>query len=150
MTDRSSDTPLSDQIADLAESYNRGSYRRFISSFRDSRVGVVVANAGGEIACALEEASALMPSIDQDGKSVILAFADPDAFATRFGSEFNGTITGQEILEIVIADPECNGVRVNSALSEVSLVIPRRRVLKILKKTHGRDASTHRAWWRFW
>lgn len=79
---------------------------------------------------------------------MVLAFADPEAFAARFGPRFNSTIAGEALLAAVLFNPECNGVLVNSALAEVSVIIDRATAESLLRPAGERAAA--KPWWRFW
>jgi hypothetical protein len=59
------------------------------------------------------------------GRPMVLAFADPEAFAARFGQPFNASLAGEVLLATVLLNPDCAGVLINSALAEVSVVIDR-------------------------
>ena len=78
---------------------------------------------------------------------MVLAFADPEAFARRFGRPFNGGMTGAALLAAVLANPECAGVLVNSALAEVSVAIDRPTAEALVRA--GRPPAP-KPWWRFW
>jgi hypothetical protein len=72
---------------------------------------------------------------------MVLAFADPEAFAARFGRRFNAVIAGEAVLATVMLNPNCAGVLVNSALSETSVVIDRATVESLVRPASNRPAA---------
>ena len=74
-------------------------------------------------------------------------------FARRFGGRFDAETLGEALLRTVMANPDCEAVQVNSALAEVSLLIPREVVERLLKE-RAKKAEEHQPstipWWQFW
>jgi len=126
-----SQTPLSDLIAQCDAS--PGAYDRFLEAFLQSEIGVVMTSPGPP--------PALGSTILPDGRSMVLACADQHVFRVRYGGQFNASMTGRGVCDTVWHNPKCPGVRVNSAASENSIIIPRKRIAKLLG---------HKPWWRFW
>ena len=121
-----SDTPLSDAMAEHAETGSGESYDRFIALFRTSVVGIAiegmpVPDEHGNLVSD-GEVSAYMTK-HGDGRSRIVAYADPEAFLVNFGPRFNAGVPGEVLLGMAASDPDCAGVLVNSATQEISLVI---------------------------
>jgi hypothetical protein len=120
------ETPLSDVMAVHAETGSQQSYDRFVELFRRSVVGIMVDGMPGvdeELASAGELSA--RSTTHGDGRSRILAYADPEVFLVNFGARFNAGVPGEILLGMAAADPECAGVLVNSATQEISLVITR-------------------------
>ena len=81
-------------------------------------------------------------TLHAEGRPMALAFADPEAFAVRFGRQFNAKVVGDALLATVLFNPECAGVLVNSALAEVSVVIDR-TTAESLTRTGGKPSSSN-------
>jgi hypothetical protein len=65
----------------------------------------------------------------------------PGAFAVvifrrKFEGQFNASVSGSDVLEGVLANPRCGGVRLNSAASLHSGGFP--------------QSGQRKPWWRFW
>jgi len=121
-----SDTPLSDLMAEHADTKSPESYARFLALFRDSVVGIV---AIGEV---VEDAHGRSAAGDNlaagrtthgDGKPRLLAYADPEVATQRPDAQVNAGVSGQVLLRMAVGDPECVGILVNSATGPISLVI---------------------------
>jgi hypothetical protein len=80
------------------------------------------------------------------GRKMVLAFADPQAFAKKFGQKFNAGISGEAIFGTVALNPACDGILVNSAKDVVSIVINRKTALS----AHRRASICTKPWWKFW
>ncbi|MEK6303505.1 MAG: hypothetical protein AABO41_22590 [Acidobacteriota bacterium] len=173
-----SETPLSDLIADHIAADTPESFARFLGGFRSSVVGVIAvgvpAGAGGEYVSTAERPLSVGLTRHAGGRSMVLAFADPAAFARRFGRPFNAEIAGEALLATVLhnsacEDPAitsatrvrrllatvlhnsaCEGVLVNSALAEVSVVIDRATCESLARSAAGSEQPARRPWWRFW
>ncbi|QJW93784.1 hypothetical protein FTUN_1295 [Frigoriglobus tundricola] len=127
-------------------------WARFLDGFRKSQVGVVVvgvpARTGGEVVSAANQPVSIGLTRHADGRPMALAFADPVAFAARFGRPFNASMAGAAVLSTVLLNPECAGVLVNSARAEVSVVIDRAADQALVQPSGARTAA--KSWWRFW
>ena len=75
---------------------------------------------------------------DSDGHDRVLGFANPDTYMQTFGSRFNATMSGESVLQTVVHNPACKGVRVNSAKAEISLLIDREIALSPLHADKAR------------
>jgi hypothetical protein len=120
------DSPLSDAMAVHAETGTGESYDRFMELFRTSVVGVAmeglpVPDEQGNLVAA--GGVSVEMSTHGDGRSRILAYADPEVFLVNFGPQFNAGLVGEVLLTMAASDPDCAGVLVNSATQEISLVI---------------------------
>ena len=147
--------PLSDLLADLHyKSRTQDAYISFLKAFRNAEVGVIALGAPpgvvGGFTATPEHPTALGSSTDNAGHEVVLAFADPDAFVQNFGARFNAKMSGEAVLETVVHNPGCYGLRVNSAKAEISIVIDRHAVVSLLDTGKAAPASSQRPWWKFW
>jgi hypothetical protein len=151
-TQASSDTPLSDLIAAISASRSSESYAQFLEAFRKSQVCVraegVPAGTVGRFVSTPECPVAVAKTVHAGGRPMVLAFADPEAFAARFGERFNAMMAGDALLATVLRNPDCAGVLVDSALAEVSVVITRATVQRLVRPGSSRPAA--KPWWRFW
>jgi hypothetical protein len=69
-----------------------------------------------------------------DGRIMILAAADPPAFERRFGRKtFNAEMDGLFVMKTVLANPACEGILVNSAASEHSMVLERALIQQLVE-----------------
>jgi hypothetical protein len=136
-TSTTSDTPLSDLIAAHTASGSPETWARLLDGFRKSQVGVlavgVPAGAAGEFVSTADRPLAVGLTRHAGGRPMALAFADPAAFAVRFGRPFNAALVGEALLATALLNPECAGVLVNSALAEVSLAIDRATAAALLR-----------------
>ena len=147
-------TPLSDLIREFGKARTKDSFARFLEAFRHAHVGVVVdgvpAGTVGEFTSTSEQPVSVVLSTDVAGRPVVLAFADPPAFARNFGAQFNSVMSGEAILQTVVQDPDCHGVRVNSAAEEVSVTIDRQTAASLLGAGKTTPAPRRRRWWELW
>ncbi|HWN99979.1 MAG TPA: hypothetical protein VNS63_12005, partial [Blastocatellia bacterium] len=149
-----SETPLSDLIADHIAAVTPESFARLLGGFRSSMVGVIAvgfpAGAGGGYVSTAEQPISVGLTRHASGRSMVLAFADPAAFARRFGRPFNGEIAGEALVATVLLNPGCEGVLVNSALAEVSVTIDRATCESLARPAVGSEQPARRPRWRFW
>lgn len=148
-------TPLSDLIDDLHfKSGTQDSFADFLQAFRCALVGVIALGVPqgsmGEFTSMPEHPVSLGSSTDNDGHRVVLAFADPNAFVRAFGARFNATMSGEQVLQTVVHNPACYGVRVNSAKAEISIIIDRDTAVSLLGADNAAATSSQRPWWKFW
>jgi tetratricopeptide (TPR) repeat protein len=147
-------TPISDLMADYIESQTQESFARFLEAFRRARVGVIASGAPegttGDFTSTSKHPLSVGLSKDNDGHPVVLAFADPPAFARNFGGRFNAEMSGEAVLKTVLLNPECRGARVNSAKAEVSILIARHSAASLLGSSNTAPASSRRPWWKVW
>lgn len=146
------DTPLSDLIAAHMASHSSKTWAEFLEGFRKSQVGVVAMGlpngTTGEIVTTADLPMSVGLTKHAGGRLMALAFADPAAFAKRFGRTFNAALVGNALLATVVLNPECAGVLVNSALAEISIVIDRSTAESIVRKASQHQAA--KPWWGFW
>jgi hypothetical protein len=128
-TKTTTDTPLSDLIAAHVANGSPETWAEFLTGFCKSQVGVGVVgvppDAVGEFVSTTDRPLSVHLTRHAGGRLMALAFADPVAFAARFGRPFNAGLTGHALLATVMLNPNCAGVLVNSALAELSVVIDR-------------------------
>ena len=142
--------PLSTLLAHYFSCQDDASYSRFVVEFSRSVVGVVSPGAPegitGRIESTDENPLAVGESVTPDSRSVLLTFADPAVFTLRYEARFNAVMDGMDVFKTVEANPHCEGVQVNSALGEISVIITREAALSML----GSEAATNKPWWKFW
>jgi hypothetical protein len=130
--------PLSELMELLGSTGSEEHYLRFVHEFRRSTLGVVAEGAPkgteGAVKSSDRHPISLGSSVDEKGREVLLAFADPPAFAQRFGRPFNADTVGESMLETVLINPECHGILVNSAIKEVSAIIDRDTIERLLRQ----------------
>jgi hypothetical protein len=133
-------TPLSELIVAHKADGSPDTWSRFLDAFRSSQIGVIAFRApgtAGEHISSAERPISVGLTAHAGGKPMALAFADPEAFAMRFGQAFNATMTGDALLATVLVNPQCAGVLVNSALAELSAVIHRATAESLLRQGGG-------------
>ncbi|MET7808866.1 hypothetical protein [Micromonospora chersina] len=144
-----SETPLSDVMSEHAETKTTESYERFLRLFRASTVGIVATgvpahDAHGYVADGNLGAGR---TTHGDGLPRVLAYADPEAALRNFGPRFNAGLSGEVLLQMAATDPDCEGVLVNSAICEISLVVSKSTAQSLLTPT-GTEAPGPRRWWK--
>lgn len=102
------------------------SYERFVALFRASTVGIAAngtpaVDASGRLVAGSDLGAGR--TTHGDGKVRILAFADPETALRNFGPRFNVGVSGAVLLQMAATDVDCDGILVNSATAESSLVI---------------------------
>jgi hypothetical protein len=70
-----------------------------------------------------------------DGKKTLLACADRAVFIQRFKQPFNAEMGALALLKMAWANPDCEGIMVNSAASEHRVVIPRNHIAALIART---------------
>jgi hypothetical protein len=148
------ETPLSDLIGQHAERPTDRIHAQFLDLFCSSRLGVIGVGAPQGVAGHVESTSErplhLGMTQHAAGQAMVLAFADPPAFVRTFGQQFNAEMKGDDILKTALHNPECQGVLVNSALSEVSIVIDRATAESRLANQSDPIRGLTKPWWKFW
>lgn len=143
-------TPLSDLMTRVLQEGSDEAWRAFCDAFMRSRVGVVASDvpptvdeesAKGPIAQTPPEggwyrvaagAAALGKAATPDGRIMILACADRDAFVQRFHDRFNREVMGWELAQAALVIPGCDGIFVNSAASFHSVALDRARLANLV------------------
>ncbi len=145
--------PLSELLHEYINTGAANSYQDFLDAFVGAPLGVTATQEQ------IGNASGLASSIDPQGRRVLLVFADPDAFQLRYGANFNAEVTGADVLQTLMANPDCHGIQINSAQAEVSLIIERIDAMKLLQQSatketqaslKGTTAKTQKRWWQIW
>jgi len=146
---------LSVLIEALQAQPGREKYEHLLSVFSQSSVGVLVAGApeghpGGTLKADGERIS-LGSSEHGDGKSRILAFADPKEFIANFGQRFNGEMLGEEVFKVALHNQACGGILLNSARAPISLPMERGDIQRFLQSASaGQGGAVKRPWWKPW
>lgn len=115
-------------MAEHADTRSPESYERFLALFRASVIGIVADGAVVQDAHGRSVAGNNFGAGNTtygDGRSRVLACADPEAFLRNFGPRFNAGVAGEVLLRMAASDAECEGILVNSATQEISLIISR-------------------------
>ena len=145
-------TPLSDLMAWVMEDGSDASWRAFGEAFLRSRVGVVASDVpapgddpvrgrpiaplppgGGEYVVPAGRA-ALGRAATPDGRVMILACADRDAFVRKLHARFNREVMGRDLAQVALAIPDCEGILLNSAASLHSIALDRARLASLLQQ----------------
>jgi len=130
-------------------------YRKFLDLFVRSGLGVIAVGVpegtSGQIKSTSEKPIHLGQTSYGDGKRRVLAFADPQEFVRNFGQPFNAELKGADLLEMVVENRECDGILVNSAIAEESILISRGTAVRLAAQASGpaqRGVKTRNEWWR--
>ena len=142
-------TPLSDLMALSAADETGVNFGWFVEEFRKSKVGVFAtgmsAGQTGEFV-STDARPLFLSSGDIAGDRFLRAFADPVEFARQFGKPFNAEAFGDALIATAMHNPACEGIQVNSAITESSIIIER----QTLEVITGKSKPTDRPWWKFW
>jgi hypothetical protein len=142
-----SPTPLSDAISALVAHDDPATYDRLVQTFLGERLGVIASGLpathgasiriepGQRVTCAVTD----LP----DGRTMVLACADLPTFVTRFDRPFNAELDAAALMNIVMANPDCAGIFINSATSEHSAAIDRATIERLV-------GLASKPWWKFW
>ena len=148
------DTPLSDLTEVHANARDDRSYKHFLDCFCIASVGVRATGAPTDVSGAFTSSSEHPVSVglstDSEGRSLILAFADPLAFSRNFGTPFNAEMTGNTLFKAVLHNMKCEGIRVNSAKAEISMFISRTSAVEKLGVASPPTATKNKPWWKRW
>jgi hypothetical protein len=133
-------TPLSDVMAEHSDTRSPESYERFLGLFRASVIGIVAVGAVRQDAHEQHVASDMRAhkTTHGDGRSRLLTYADPEAALRNFGPRFNAGVAGEVLLRMAASDADCEGILVNSATQEISLVISRPTAQSLLSQSAPR------------
>ena len=141
-----SDTLLSDVMAEHSDTRNPGSYERFLALFRASVIGIVAVGAVAQNAQRQHVADKNLgagKTTYGDGRPRLLAHADPEAALRNFGPRFNAGVAREVLLRMAAGDADCEGILVNSATQEISLIISRPTVQSLVSQSTT-EAPDHR------
>ena len=141
-----SDTPLSDVMAEHSDTRSPESYERFLALFRASVIGIVAVGAVEQDAQRQHVAGKNLgagKTTHGDGRPRLLAYADPEAALRNFGPRFNAGVAGEVLLRMAAGDAGCEGILVNSATQEISLIIGRATAQSLVSQSTT-EAPDHR------
>ncbi|HEX6748169.1 MAG TPA: hypothetical protein VF092_12815 [Longimicrobium sp.] len=145
-------TPLSELMARVMEDGSDASWRAFGEAFLRSRVGVVASDVpapgedpprgrpiapmppGGGSYVVPAGRAGLGKAATPDGRVMILACADRDAFVRKFHARFNREVMGRDLAQVALAIPDCEGILLNSAASLHSIALDRTRLTSLLEQ----------------
>jgi hypothetical protein len=147
--DSKTTAPLSTLIALRHAKSTDQTYADFLDAFLISKLGVHAVGAPPGTTGDFVSTSRHPIGLGQN-RNFILAYADPAAFAARFGRRFNAEMWGETILDCVMHSSECEGVWVNSALAEISLIIDRPTIIPLMYNRKLTHPPVQRPWWQFW
>lgn len=128
--------PLSYRMARVLEAPSAETWAAFHDAFLRSPVGVIASGTPGGTGTpgTAEGPVTLARTATPDGRMMVLACADRDAFVRRFHARFNREVLGRELARAVLAMPECQGILINSAASAHSLAIDRAQIPALLQR----------------
>jgi hypothetical protein len=86
---------------------------------------------------------------DPNGKRVIKACADPQLFDINYPDCINATMTGREIMEMVLKANDVDGILICSAVSFDSYSIYKNAFKRLLTES-ATNSANHRKWWQVW
>jgi hypothetical protein len=119
-------TPLSDLMTAHADNRTPENFDRFVALFRDSVIGVIAVGSVTHDAHGNPVAGndlGVGRTTHGDGRSRILCFADPEVASQVPGTPMNAGVAGDVLLGMAADDPECDGILVNCATAQISLII---------------------------
>jgi hypothetical protein len=131
---------LSSLIDSLQTNWERDTLNTLLSELSRAQVGIVAINVPKEFEgktvetrTAGAQGIGLGNTVHGDGKTRVVAFAEPQEFIARFGRQFNGEISGKQLFRAVLHNPACHGILLNSATAPVSLPIERAAILEFVQ-----------------
>ena len=136
-------------MTEHAETDAPESYGRFLALFRASTIGIVAIGTPSQDPHGRFGADGLGAgrTTHGDGRPRVLAYADPEAALRNFGPRFNAGVSGEVLLQMAAADSDCEGILVNSAVREISLIISKPTARSLLTPTMN-EAPGRRPWWK--
>lgn len=144
-------TPLSDLITQCVQGGTKTSMESFEEALLTARLGIIVEGApegtkgafkvrGKGVTCGVARTP--------DGKTMIHACADREAFVQRYNPAFNAEIDLRGAIGIALANPACQGILINSAASEHSIALDRDKLSSLQLRLDRQPGA--RPWWKFW
>lgn len=137
---------ISDLITQMANSKNVNNSKKIDKLFPDTDFGVIVIGlpnlAPGSKYKATQNELTISSVIGPNGKDMIKACADPDLFIKNFKENITATMTGRELIDMIMRIPDCDGVLICSATSFNSYPILKERFPSLIKEK--------RKWYKFW
>ncbi|MCU0686175.1 MAG: hypothetical protein MUF34_28670 [Polyangiaceae bacterium] len=136
-------TPLSELIERCLEPQNdeadTANFERFLQAFAGSRLGVIVvgnlqgAKRGESYVTREGQASCATVTLPGN-KLMLLACADRPSFLRKFARRFNADVDARTLITIALANPSCQGIMLNSALSDRSIALARTLLPGLLER----------------
>ncbi|MEO1085658.1 MAG: hypothetical protein AAFY88_15570 [Acidobacteriota bacterium] len=150
-------TPLSDHITTLLESENDDNFEAVVYAFLDSQVGVEAKGLpaglkpGSRLEVGATETVGLPRVTVPDGRLMLRACADPDAFSRNFPEiQINALMAGRQLLELLPHDESLGGILLCSASSSHSVPINRQLAERLLSRRRKATTPASKPWWKFW
>ncbi len=147
-------TPISDAIESLSSNWTSTKYDDFLRLLAGAGVGVCAVGVPPELVGRTinhTPPGVTLGSTSHGGKSRILAYADPKEFIRKFGGQCNGEMPGSELFRVVLHNPDCGGILLNSALKEISFPVEREDIERfVATSSKPKQESQKHAWWRRW
>lgn len=145
-------TPLSNLLIQYAKDRTPSNYEKLCQTFTTAIVGVCAEGTpegqAGMFQSTSENPFRVASTSYGDGQSRVLAFADPEAFAKKFGPKFNALMRGIDVCNVVKHSPGCAGILLNNANEETSFVFSRKDALRLMGiNTNEKPVNP---WWKFW
>lgn len=143
-------TPLSDLMTRVLQDGSDEAWDTFCDAFMRSRVGVIATEIAATEGDGPPPAQLPKPTpppgwhtvpagrvafgkaATPDGRVMLAACADRDAFVRNFHDRFNREVMGWELAQTVLVIPDCEGILVNSAASFRSLALDRARLARMV------------------
>lgn len=142
-------TPISDAIESLANAWNSEKCEEFFRLVDSATIGIRAVDVPPELVgrtISHSPPGITLGSTSHGGRSRVLAFADPKEYTEKFGGQCNGEMSGSELFRVVLHNPHCGGVLLNSALREVSFPLEREDIERFVQT----ENSKRKSWWRKW
>lgn len=130
-------TPLSDALTRALHDPTGAAMKAFAQAFLTAKVGVIAHGLpqGAERVqrSTREQPLELTRGTAPDGRTVLLACADREAFVQRFNPSYNAEMLGRDVARTALHNPACEGVLINSAASEHSILFDRGQLAAMLE-----------------
>lgn len=136
-------TPLSERIERCLElsddATDAANFERFLEAFVGARLGVIVMGnlqgaKRGEAYVARDGQASCATVTLPGNKLMLLACADRPAFLRSFARRFNADVDARTLINIALANPNCQGIMLNSALSDRSIALARTLLPGLLER----------------
>jgi len=141
-------------MSQLAPSKDVNARMLFIEALSRSKVGIITVGTPNDnwstLTSTKEKPIGIAVTKTPDGKSRLLAFADPLAFVEHFGNHFDAVIDGEAILTTAKSDLACEGILVNSAIKESAIILDREIIISALQSREKSEDQMRKRWWKFW
>jgi hypothetical protein len=142
-----SKTPLSDTISAMLSRRDQTSFDEFIRVLVKARLGLVATGIpkhrrpGERFQVQPGDHIGMMKVSTPDGRTMLKACADPDAFARAFpDTKISALMVGHELLEMVAKSLELDGVLICSAASHHSVPVSRQDAMNIVEAIRKANA----------